>query len=335
MGIAVLGPLTIDGVGGLLRHHDRVVLTVLAVRPGEPVSADRLADALWGDSPPETWSKVVQGCVVRLRKVLGTESIETTPQGYRLTVHADEVDSHRFERLLGRGREHLALSEPERAVYVLAEAIGLWRGPAFTELNGWPGGRVESARLDELHRDAEELRVDAALRAGQAREVLGDAQRLVGEAPLRERRWALLALAQYQAGQQAQALRTIRKVRTVLANELGLDPGSELVALEQAILRQDPSSWSRRRCPSPTQCAPIAAWCPTASGTPTPSLAARRRWPSACAGWRRAACSRSWDRPAAASRRWSGPAWPRRLCARGNGCTWSHPDVTRSMSSTA
>ena len=85
MGIAVLGPLTIDGVGGSLRHHDRVVLTVLAVRPGEPVSADRLADALWGDSPPETWSKVVQGCVVRLRKVLGTESIETTPHGYRLT----------------------------------------------------------------------------------------------------------------------------------------------------------------------------------------------------------------------------------------------------------
>ena len=256
MGIAVLGPLTIDGVGGSLRHHDRVVLTVLAVRPGEPVSADRLADALWGDSPPETWSKVVQGCVVRLRKVLGTESIETTPHGYRLTIHPDEVDSHRFERLLGRGREHLALSEPERAAYVLAEAIGLWRGPAFTELNGWPGGRVESARLDEMRRDAEELRVDAALRAGQAREVLGDAQRLVGEAPLRERRWALLALAQYQAGQQAQALRTIRKVRTVLARELGLDPGSELVALEQAILRQDPELVVEAALPEPDAVCP-------------------------------------------------------------------------------
>ena len=266
MGIAVLGPLTIDGVGGSLRHHDRVVLTVLAVRPGEPVSADRLADALWGDSPPETWSKVVQGCVVRLRKVLGTESIETTPHGYRLTVHADEVDSHRFERLLGRGREHLALSEPERAAYVLAEAIGLWRGPAFTELNGWPGGRVESARLDELHRDAEELRVDAALRAGQAREVLGDAQRLVGEAPLRERRWALLALAQYQAGQQAQALRTIRKVRTVLANELGLDPGSELVALEQAILRQDPELVVEAALPEPDAVCPYRGLVPYGLG---------------------------------------------------------------------
>ena len=81
MGIAILGPLTVDGLTGPLRHHDRVVLTLLALRPGEPVSADRLADALWGDEPPDTWSKVVQGCVVRLRKVLGTGAIETTPLG--------------------------------------------------------------------------------------------------------------------------------------------------------------------------------------------------------------------------------------------------------------
>jgi pimeloyl-ACP methyl ester carboxylesterase len=124
---------------------------------------------------------------------------------------------------------------------VLSEAVALWRGPALTELDGWTGGRVESARLDELHRDAEELEVDAAIRAGRAREVLNRAHRLVGEAPLREGRWALLALAQYQSGQQVQALRTLRQVRTVLANELGLDPGPEVTALERAILRQDPS----------------------------------------------------------------------------------------------
>ncbi|MFP5254190.1 MAG: BTAD domain-containing putative transcriptional regulator, partial [Actinomycetes bacterium] len=162
---------------------------------------------------------------MRLRKVLGAGAIETTPQGYRLALPPDEVDSHRFERLLGRGRELLALAEPERAAFVLSEAMQLWRGPALTELDGWAGGRIESARLDELRRDAEELGVDAALRAGRAREVLGQAQRLVGEAPLRERRWALLALAQYQAGQQVQALRTLRQVRTVLATELALDPG--------------------------------------------------------------------------------------------------------------
>jgi WD40 repeat protein/DNA-binding SARP family transcriptional activator len=266
MGIAILGPLTVDGLTGPLRHHDRVVLTVLAVRPGTAVSADRLADALWGDEPPDTWSKVVQGCVVRLRKVLGPDAIETTPQGYRLTLPPDEIDSHRFERLLGRGRELLSLAEPERAAFVLSEAMQLWRGPALTELDGWAGGRVESARLDELRRDAEELEVDAALRAGHAREVLGQAQRLVGEAPLRERRWALLALAQYQAGQQGQALRTLRQVRAVLANELGLDPGPELAALEQAILRQDPTLVVEAALPEPSTVCPYRGLVPYGVG---------------------------------------------------------------------
>lgn len=266
MGIAILGPLTVDGLTVPLRHHDRVVLTVLAVRPGNAVSADRLADALWGDGPPDTWSKVVQGCVVRLRKVLGPDTIETTPQGYRLTLPADEIDSHRFERLLGRGRELLSLSEPERASFVLSEAMQLWRGPALTELDGWAGGRIESARLDELRRDAEELEVDAALRAGRAREALGQAQRLVGEAPLRERRWALLALAQYQAGQQGQALRTLRQVRTVLANELGLDPGPELAALEQAILRQDPTLVVEAALPEPSTVCPYRGLVPYGVG---------------------------------------------------------------------
>ncbi len=237
----MLGPLVVDGEDGRLGQRDRVVLAALAVRPGEVVPPERLADALWGATPPQTWTKVVQGCVVRLRKVLGAGAIETTYRGYRLVVSGDDIDSQRFERLLGRGRELLTLAEPERAAYVLDEAMALWRGPALSDLDGWDVGRIEAARLDELRRDAEELRVDAALRSGHSREVLGEAQTLVAQAPLRERRWALLALAQYQAGQQSQALRTLRQVRTVLATELALDPGPDLVALEQAILRQDPS----------------------------------------------------------------------------------------------
>jgi DNA-binding SARP family transcriptional activator/WD40 repeat protein/energy-coupling factor transporter ATP-binding protein EcfA2 len=241
MGIAMLGPLVVNGEEGRLGHRDRVVLAALAARAGEVVTSEELADALWGEAVPATWSKVVQGCVVRLRKLLGSRAIITADGGYRLSVPSDDIDVYRFERLLGRGRELLVLSEPERAAYVLDEAISLWRGPALRDLENWDPGRTEAARLDELHRDAEELRVDASLRGGHCREVLGEAQRLVGQAPLRERRWALLALAQYQAGMQAQALRSLRQARTVLAAELGLDPGPDLVALEQAILRQDPS----------------------------------------------------------------------------------------------
>lgn len=241
MGVGVLGPLTVDGVDGQLRRHDRVVLAALASRPGHVVSAEVLADALWGGDVPTTWTKVVQGCVVRLRKALGPEAIETTPQGYRLALPPDDVDLRRFERLLLRGRELLALAEPERAAYTLDEALALWRGRALVELDAWEVGRFEAARLDELRLEAEELRVDAALRAGHSREMVGRAQALTAEAPLRERRWALLALAQYQAGQQADALRTLRTIRGLLARELGLDPGPELVALEEAILNQDPA----------------------------------------------------------------------------------------------
>ena len=101
-GIALLGPLSVNGHGGgetvSLGPRDRVVLAALAVRPGEVVSAERLADALWGERPPASWNKVVPGCVMRLRRVLGAEAIETTAHGYRLVVPADEIDAQRFER---------------------------------------------------------------------------------------------------------------------------------------------------------------------------------------------------------------------------------------------
>jgi DNA-binding SARP family transcriptional activator len=98
VGIAVLGPLTIEGDHKALGRRDRVVLAALAVHPGDVVSADVLADVLWGEQVPASWSKVVQGCVVRLRKVLGIHAIETEPLGYRLAVPLDEIDAPRFVR---------------------------------------------------------------------------------------------------------------------------------------------------------------------------------------------------------------------------------------------
>ena len=233
------------------------MLEVLVLRPGEVVSAERLADALWADVPPPTWNKVVQGCVVRLRKVLGVEAIETSPAGYRLTTPPDEVDAHRFERMARRGMELLALGEYDRAAYVSGEALALWRGPALRELEDWDTGRIEAGRLEELRLDAEEVRMEAALRAGHHREVLAEAQARAAEAPLRERRWALLALAQYQVGRQGDALRTLHQARRRSSTELGVEPGSELVALEQAILRQDPSLVVAAALPEPSADLPV------------------------------------------------------------------------------
>jgi WD40 repeat protein/DNA-binding SARP family transcriptional activator len=259
VGIAVLGSLSVEGDAAVLGPRDRVVLAALALHPGETVSAERLADALWGERPPATWPKVIHGCVARLRKVLGAAAIETVRQGYRLVLSVEgveEVDAQRFERLVVRGRELLTLGEPERAVHVIGEALGLWRGRALVELEGWEPGRIEAERLEELRLEAQEVLVEAALRAGRYREVLAEVQSRVAEAPLRERRWALLALAQYQAGRQGEALRTLHRARTVLASELGVDPGPDLVALEAAILRQDPSLVAEAALPEPSTICP-------------------------------------------------------------------------------
>jgi len=260
--VAVLGPVSVDGDAEGLGPRDRVVVAALALRPGETLSAELLADALWGDRPPVTWPKVIHGCVARLRKVLGAAAIETVRHGYRLVLPVDEVDAQRFERLVGRGRELLTLGEAERAAHVIGEGLALWRGPALAELEGWSPGRIEAARLEELRLDAEEVLAEAALRAGRSREVLAEVQARVAEAPLRERRWALLALAQYQAGRQGEALRTLHRARTVLADELGVDPGPDLVALEAAILRQDPSLVAQLALPEPSASCPYLGLVP-------------------------------------------------------------------------
>jgi WD40 repeat protein/DNA-binding SARP family transcriptional activator len=261
--ISVLGPFGVDGDSSSLAPRDRVVLEVLVVRLGEVVSAERLADAMWGGlPPPRTWTKVVQGSVVRLRKVLGPEAIETSPSGYRLRTPPDQVDAHRFERLTRRGSELLALGEYDRAAYITGEALALWRGPALRELEGWDAGRIEAGRLEELRLDAEEIRLEAALRAGRQREVLAEAQARAAEAPLRERRWALLALAQYQVGRQGDALRTLHHARRMLLTELGLEPSAELVDLERAILQQDPSLVAAAALPEPAAVCPYRGLLP-------------------------------------------------------------------------
>jgi len=163
------------------------------------------------------------------------------PTGYRLSLVDDELDHRVFERLVERGRAVLDEGDPPRASFLLEEALGLWRGPALADLEEWEPGRVEAARLEGLRMDAEELRVEAEVRTGHASTVLEQARVLLTQAPLRERRWALLATALYRCGRQAEALATVQRARAMLVAELGLDPGVDLVELERRLLTQDPS----------------------------------------------------------------------------------------------
>ena len=240
MQIGVLGPLIVDGAV-TLRPRTRTVLAALAVRRDELVAPDELADAVWREAPPQSWSKQVQICVWDLRKAIGAEAIETVSGSYRLATSRAALDSVQFEALVESARAHASTGQAELAATTFANALAMWRGRPFPDVEGWMPARQETARLDELRRSAEEDVIEARLASGEHRAVVSLAEARAMEEPMRERRWALLALAQYRCGNQADALRSLRRARRSLVEELGIDPGLELVALETAILDQDPA----------------------------------------------------------------------------------------------
>ena len=241
MRIRALGPLLVGEPPTPLSRRDRVVAAALTTRLGEPCSPDDLAEALWGGQRPPTWSKVVQGAVVRLRQALGREAIDRGPDGYRLTLPGAELDVAVFEQLLDRGRRLADVGEPARALAAYDDALALWRGRPFPDLDDWPAGQDEVRRLESLRTEVEEDRLSVAVSTGRAAESLADAQRLVHESPYRERRWELLARALYATGRQAEALDAVARAKRTLRDDLGLDAGAELAELERAILDHDPT----------------------------------------------------------------------------------------------
>jgi predicted ATPase/DNA-binding SARP family transcriptional activator len=218
------------------------VLAVLALHANQPVSAERLALALWGEDVPPSAVKTVQVYVARVRKALrDPAALVTTPGGYCLRVAPGELDAERFERQVAAGRDALAAGRNEEAAAELRAALELWRGPPLAELASMPFVPAEVARLEEQQLAAVELRIDADLAAGRHAELVAELQQLTGQHPWRERLHAQLMRALYRSGRQAEALEAYRRAREVLVEELGIEPGSELHDVQQAILAQDPS----------------------------------------------------------------------------------------------
>ncbi len=241
MDLRVLGALTIEDGRIAPAPRDRLVLGALAVSMATSVSVESLATALWGEDLPPSWSRVIPGCIMRLRRLIAPARIETTPTGYRLERDGVDLDATRFEGLVMRGSQLLELGEPDRAAHALSQALALWRGQPFAELPDWEPAQIASYRLEEIRLGAEESLLEARLQSGDLLDAAAQARARVAEAPMRERRWVILGLAQYRQGRQADALATVRRGRELLAAELGLDPCVELAALEKAILGQDPS----------------------------------------------------------------------------------------------
>ena len=235
----VLGAFEVRSEGRTLelkRPKQRALLALLMLHAGEVVSTDRLIEDLWGGNPPKAAVGSIQNLISDLRKALGRDLVQTRHPGYVLDVAPEQVDLHRFERLVAQASEG---GDAKRRSELLREALSLWRGPALADLAFEPFVQVEIARLEELRTAAREELVDAELELGRHGKLVGELEALVSEHPLRERLRGQLMLALYRSGRQAEALEAYREARETLVDELGIDPSPELQQLEQAILRHD------------------------------------------------------------------------------------------------
>ncbi|MTD13583.1 hypothetical protein GIS00_06445 [Nakamurella sp. YIM 132087] len=240
--LALLGPVVItaaDGsdvpLGGL---RQRAVLGWLALRHPRPSTTSEIIDAVWGEDPPATARNTVQVYVSALRKALRPLGADVTRTGdaYLLAAGPLAVDGVDFEAACAAGRVALRTGEPARSVDRLTEAVALWRGTPFAGMDDVPYVGPARVPLASTMLGARLDLIDALLRLGRAEDAVASGERLVADHPFDERAWALLATAHHRAGRQSAALDTLRSARRTLADELGLDPGADLVTLEAQIL---------------------------------------------------------------------------------------------------
>lgn len=249
MRFGVLGPLEVWTADGrpvrVPELKVRAVLAVLLANQGRFVAVSRLVDDLWGEEEqPGNPTRALQAKVSQLRRVLddaepgGRELVLSRPPGYVLQAGAEAVDAGRFTALSSRARE---MDDLRAKAALLADALALWRGPAFADFGSEPFALAAINRLEEERLAALEEQADARLSLGEHSLLVGELADLVTRYPLRERLRAIHLRALYRAGRQSEALASYGDLRKRLAEELGLDPGPELVALQQAILTQDPA----------------------------------------------------------------------------------------------
>jgi DNA-binding SARP family transcriptional activator/DNA-binding beta-propeller fold protein YncE len=265
MEINILGPMEVSDSAGrpirLPEGRERSLLVLLLIDRGAVVSSDRILEALWGERPPETAAKAMQGYVSHLRRVLerererGADSVPegiivTRSPGYALLIDQVEVDAVRFERLAAGARRALEDGSPGEALAALDDALALWRGPALLGFAFDAFARDEIRRLEQLRLSAQEDRFDALLALGRHAAALGELEALVAANPLHEHLRGQWMLALYRSGRQADALEAYRDGRRLLSSELGLEPTPELQRLERAILAQDPALDAPTRAPS-------------------------------------------------------------------------------------
>ncbi len=264
MRFRILGPLEVktgEDWASIGAAKWRAVLAALLLRLGQVVSTDTLIDELWGDDPPARASNLVSIYVLRLRRLIGDSEgqvLKTRSPGYQLLLGPDDLDTQRFGILMSQGREALTAGDPERAAQLLADSLALWRGKALADVPPSAFVDAEAERLDELRLAVLELRIEADIACDRGSLAIPQLRRLLSDEPLKEKLWLLLMRALDAAGRHAEALGVYEQARTVIADQLGVDPGPEMQRAFQQLLsgKSAPSPPGRKK----EKRAPAPAW---------------------------------------------------------------------------
>jgi DNA-binding SARP family transcriptional activator len=246
--IDVLGPLRVIGAGReatLSSRQQRALLVLLAVNANAAVPSERLIDQLWDGTPPPGALTTLRSYVSHVRRFLDEYvgdrvRIVTTDAGYRLDVPREGLDMIRFRDAVAAGHRHLRDAEPHEALAAFETALDLWRGDPLAEVADHEAATALGVELAELRLGTVEGRLRALVDTGRHVEAVSGLESLVAAQPLREAPHELLMLSLYRAGRSAEALEVHRRFRTVLRDELGIDPSARLDQLVSAILNRDP-----------------------------------------------------------------------------------------------
>lgn len=255
----ILGPIEgwSDGtrlrLGGVIQER---VLATLLLEPGKVLPVSRLVEAAWDEEPPTTAPHQVRKAVADLRRRIpgGADVLVTDGPGYRVAQEQCEIDVAEFGLLIREAKLKASDGRTAEAVEILRGALALWRGPVLSG-GGGPVIEAASTSIEERRLTAAEQLFELQLALGDTAELIVEMRELVQQHPLRESLRGQLMLALYRSGRQAEALDEYGRVRELLAEELGIDPGPNLTKLYEGILRESPDLAG----PEPAAAAPVVA----------------------------------------------------------------------------
>jgi DNA-binding SARP family transcriptional activator len=249
LGFGVLGPLLMTSYGVRVpvgAPKQRAVLAMLLINRNRPVSVESLINAVWGEEPVPAARTSIQAHVSNLRRLLRTAGVDpyqvlaSAPPGYQLSVADADCDLGRFVSTKAAATQAAAAGRFEEASSHLSLALAEWRGPVLDDLRDFVFVDAFATALMEEKVAAHTARAEAEIACGRAGAVIGELEALTAEHPYREPLWAQLITAYYVTERQSDALGAYRRLKTALAEGLGIDPGPTVSTLHERILRQEP-----------------------------------------------------------------------------------------------